>query len=174
MGMDVYGVKPKSKAGEYFRNNVWWWHPLWDYCSAKHIDIIGEHLAEHGHYNSGYGLSEERARELGEALLADIEAGITAQWKVDWDSQIAQIPRETCFICHGSGIRDDELGKENGQDTKELDPELAILLGRTHGWCNGCNGEGLRDSWASNYPFEVENVKEFAEFLLECGGFEIC
>ncbi|QOR55575.1 MAG: hypothetical protein UMS36scaffold28_65 [Phage 59_13] len=29
MGMDVYGVKPKSKQGEYFRNNVWSWRPLW-------------------------------------------------------------------------------------------------------------------------------------------------
>jgi hypothetical protein len=174
MGMDVYGKKPKSETGEYFRNNVWWWHPLWDYCVAKHGDIIGPDVADSGHYNSGAGLNATRSRELGEALLADIEAGITAQWKIDRDMEIAQIPRETCFVCHGSGIRDDELGKSDGQDVKELEPELAILLGRTNGWCNGCNGEGLRDSWASHYPFEVSNVREFAEFLVDSGGFEIC
>ena len=32
MGMDVYGIAPTSERGEYFRNNVWWWRPLWDYC----------------------------------------------------------------------------------------------------------------------------------------------
>lgn len=38
---------------------------------------------------------------------------------------------------------------------------------------NGCDGKGTKrpaDTW---YPFEVENVKEFATFLQDCGGFEI-
>jgi hypothetical protein len=29
MGMDVYG-----ESGNYFRNNVWWWRPLANYCQA--------------------------------------------------------------------------------------------------------------------------------------------
>lgn len=28
--------------------------------------------------------------------------------------------------------------------------------------------------WDLNYPFDVENVKEFAEFLEFSGGFQIC
>lgn len=23
---------PLSRRANTFRNNVWWWHPLWDYC----------------------------------------------------------------------------------------------------------------------------------------------
>jgi len=29
------------------------------------------------------------------------------------------------------------------------------------------------DDWARNYPFEEENVREFAEFCAESGGFQI-
>ena len=57
---------------------------------------------------------------------------------------------------------------------KELKPEVQILVGRTHGWCNGCDGVGTTESWLAGYPFSEENVKEFAEFLMDSGGFQIC
>ena len=35
--------------------------------------------------------------------------------------------------------------------------------------------EGLDDDdWNKHYPFNVENVEQFAKFCLDCGGFEIC
>ena len=40
--------------------------------------------------------------------------------------------------------------------------------------CNGCEGKGKRKDWMTNYPFSLENVKAFADFLEKCGGFEIC
>ena len=40
MGMDVYGERPRTNKGEYFRNNVWWWRPLWNYVSVECSDII--------------------------------------------------------------------------------------------------------------------------------------
>ena len=30
------------------------------------------------------------------------------------------------------------------------------------------------DNWDKSYPFNVENVEQFAKFCLESGGFEIC
>jgi hypothetical protein len=57
---------------------------------------------------------------------------------------------------------------------KELSAEIQILVGRTHGWCNACDGVGTRESFAAGYPFSVENVQEFADFLSDCGGFQIC
>lgn len=173
MGMDVYGRTPVSDRGSYFRNNVWWWRPLWEYCYINHPDIVNNKLAEEGHYNSGAGLDDAGAKQLGEALLKDIADGVTEKYKEDYYAAIAEIPRDTCFICNGSGIRTDDIGKSMGQDTKELDEHTALMLGRTHGWCNSCHGEGMTDPPASMYPFEVSNVREFAEFLLDCGGFEI-
>jgi hypothetical protein len=40
--------------------------------------------------------------------------------------------------------------------------------------CNGCGGTGGLEHWAKSYPFDMKNVKEFATFLVNCGGFAIC
>lgn len=174
MGMDVFGKTPVSERGSYFRNNVWWWRPLWEYCYVNHPDIVNERLAREGHSNSGAGLDAEGARKLGEALLKDIADGVTEKYKEDYYAAIAAIPREVCEYCDGTGIRTDDVGKRLAHDIRELDAHTALVLGRTHGWCNGCHGEGMVDPYDTHYPFEVHNVREFAEFLLDCGGFEIC
>ena len=33
------------------------------------------------------------------------------------------------------------------------------------GTCNACTGEGKVRHWDTHYPFDVENVKEFAQFF---------
>ena len=76
MGMDVYGNKPKNKDGEYFRNNVWWWRPLWDYCLDNYPSIAGK--VEHGHSNDGDGLAAGDAKKLAILLKKDID---------DWPSE---------------------------------------------------------------------------------------
>lgn len=171
MGMDVYGKNPSSEKGEYFRNNVWWWRPLWDYCES-----VAPHLCEDvsGHTNDGEGLDEVGAQELATILLNELSNGDTLFYQQKYNEYRASLPREDCDLCGTSGIRTDSIGMEMGQHDKELPVEVQILTGRTHGWCNGCNGVGTRESWQASYPFSVDNVKEFAEFLSECGGFSIC
>ena len=171
MGMDVYGKSPTSDKGAYFRNNVWWWHPLWDYCLGMHGDICGK--VTEGHFNSGDGLNADDATKLGLALLADIGAGITSEYEKKYHAELAALPLVDCQWCEATGIRNDETGKSHGMPERELDEASAILFGRTHGWCNACQGAGKSASWATNYPFKTSNVQEFAEFLLDCGGFEI-
>ena len=172
MGMDVYGKNPTTDKGSYFRNNVWWWHPLWNYCENRHPDLCDK--VECGHTNDGDGLDADDARELGERLLADIALGVTEDYEREYREYLASLDRKDCSYCDGTGIRTDEVGVANGMPTQELETEMAILVGRTHGSCNACRGEGKQEDWATNYPFSVENVREFAEFLLDCGGFEIC
>ena len=59
-------------------------------------------------------------------------------------------------------------------DTEELPEDVAIVLGRAFGTCNGCRGVGRTIAWEANYPFSVLNVQAFAEFLIDSGGFQIC
>lgn len=172
MGMDVFGKNPTSEKGSYFRNNVWFWRPLWGYCQELHADLCDK--VEYGHSNDGDGLDADDARILGERLLADIANGVTAEYERKHNEYIASFPRTDCGFCGATGIRTDDVGVEHGMPTKELPNEIAILVGRTHGYCNACGGEGKQDPWIANYPFTVDNVREFAEFLLDCGGFEIC
>jgi len=120
MGMDVYGRKPKNKKGEYFRNNVWWWHPLWHYCETVHHDIAQK--VEDGHSNSGHGLDASDAYKLGIKLRQDYTSGLALEYEKRYMMDLDQLPT---------------------------------------------------DSFSRNYPFSAENVKNFAEFCINSGGFNI-
>lgn len=156
MGMDVYGRKPKSEVGEYFRRNVWGWRPLWEYCCNIHIDIIGEKLAEYGHYNAGYGLSVHKSVKLAKALKEDVRSGTAEQYIQARDEHIKSLPEEPCKYCD-----------ENGNRTW-LENELEVVK-----VCNACQGKKSQPHFATWYRLDLDDIKEFAEFLENCGGFNI-
>ena len=62
-----------------------------------------------------------------------------------------------CDICEATGKRQEP--PETGAGEKK---------------CNGCNGTGKQDDWAKSYPFSEDNVREFANFCANSGGFTIC
>lgn len=165
MGMDVYGKSPKKKSGEYFRNNVWWWRPLWNYCEMLHPDIAGKVVD--GHSNSGDGLEAEDALKLGLLLKQDIESGVTKKFSEDYQKYIDTLPLETCSFCEGTGIP--KLTAIN-----ILVDSLLDIQQESEKKCAKCDGSGQSESWAKNYPFSVDNVKEFADFCINSGGFSIC
>jgi len=171
MGMDVYGKNATSEKGEYFRNNIWWWRPLWNYC----VEVAPELCADiEGHSNSGDGLDRIGATALSDILFEELQNGRTVQYEQDYYARLAVLPRNDCQFCGATGIRTDKIGTGMGQPNKELSPEVQVLTGRTHGWCNGCDGVGTVESERLSYPFTADNVQEFAEFLSDCGGFSIC
>ena len=160
MGMDVYGVNPKirkksdnvlfnsipqnedwfdkwnelserdkteyfeakqkyeeNNPGIYFRNNIWWWRPLWDYVYSVCPDIlVGRYHGGHG--NSGTEFSDEEAKEIAAQLFKEIKNGDTEAY-----AKLYEIKTE-----------DDDY----------------------------------------DYPFDIENVRAFATFCKESGGFQIC
>jgi hypothetical protein len=170
MGMDVIGKNPSTATGEYFRNNIWAWRPLWNYC----VEVAPE-ICENvrGDENGGDGLDAADAEQLAQLLLEEIHCGRAARYKKSYDARLARLPRSECSYCDATGIRSDEVGVNMRMPDRELDESSQILFGRTHGWCNGCRGEGKVDHFEMSYPFTVENVQEFAEFCSESGGFEI-
>jgi hypothetical protein len=170
MGMDVYGTKPKNETGEYFRRNVWGWRGLWDYCLDT-FEIVAD---VNGHDNNGDGLNAEKSAILAEQMKADIASGAAQDYITARNHKLASLERLTCEWCDGTGIRTDEVGMFQDMPTRELSPEMAMLTGRTHGFCNGCSGEGKKDNWETNYQFDLEDIKEFAEFIENSGGFKIC
>ena len=168
MGMDVYGVTNDA----YFRNNVWWWRPLWEYC----VELYGDRMpdgGDWGHYNDGQGLDGNQANELADVLQAEIDSGRTAEYETNYRQRLADLPMTPCSFCNSTGIRTDAIGVEHGMPDKELSEATAIMVGRTHGTCNACGGMGKTASFQANYPFSVENVQEFVDFLRRSGGFEV-
>lgn len=171
MGMDVYGKKATAEVGEYFRRNVWGWRPLWQYVNVCHPEIAG--LVKYGHSNDGDGLNARKSKLLANEIRENLVNGKAHAYITARALYLSELPKETCEHCEGTGIRTDAIGVEYGMPERELAPEIAIITGRTHGFCNGCSGEGTKDPWETNYSIEITDLEEFANFLEHCGGFEI-
>jgi hypothetical protein len=160
MGMDVYGVNPISHEGRYFRNNIWSWRPLWQYCYSIAEDIISEEVYSLGCMNNGAGLDAINSKKLAFRLKGAIAEGHTVRYEKEYTERLAALPLLSCVYCEGTGIRKDAVGIVYGMVERN--------------WCNGCDGKGQRKHFDTEYPFTEENVKEFAVFLDACGGFKIC
>jgi len=150
MGMDISGIKPVSETGSYFRNNVWWWRPLWHYCCVVGKDLINEDTADGCSYNGGNGLNADDAAKLAVILQTKIADGHTKTWKEERDLYLESLPDENCGRCNNN----------NRGNSKKED-------------CKACDGKGTREHFSRNYPFEVDNVDNFSNFLLDSGGFEV-
>lgn len=160
MGMDVYGQNATTEKGEYFRNNIWWWRPLWDYCEGLYQPC----REISGHTNDGDGLNEEQAKELGQILLQEVHSGRAKIYENEYNASIDEMPNEPCDFCSGVGI----------VQVKEGWPDYVEGEVTFRDPCNACQGKGVKRPWQASYPFSVENVQEFAEFCINSGGFQIC
>jgi hypothetical protein len=155
MGMDVYGNKPKSTKGEYFRASVWSWHPIWDYCLDLHPSIASK--VEYGHSNDGDGLKSLDAKTLGKLVLKDIESGVALDYINERKKALDSLPLIDCVYCDETGHR--TWLDSSGLETKKI--------------CNSCNGERKVKQFATNYSLHIDHLKEFAEFMIDSGGFKI-
>ena len=172
MGMDVYGKNPATDTGEYFRRNVWGWRPLWQYCVDTHPELANK--VKYAQSNDGDGLNAEDSVALAHLLKLDLVNGNAELYITNRNKELSELPRPECELCSGTGIRTDQVGVENGMPERKLEPEMAVLVGREFGWCNACNGEGKTDAWETHYYLDLDDISEFAEFMENSGGFEIC
>ena len=151
MGFDVYGSRAKSEKGEYFRNNVWWWHPLADYV-LEHVDMP-ESEGRDWHSNSGQKVSGATALKLADTLDKLVASGEAAEYERRYKAELESLPLKVCDCCDGRGVRND-----------------SVVQNKT---CNVCDGSGKQEDWRTHYPFSADNVKEFSEFCRDSGGFRI-
>lgn len=170
MGMDVYGKKPNGKTGEYFRNSCWGWRPLWRYV-LKVAPWVGEKVI-HGQSNDGDGLDGPDSIALAKILRAEISTGRCGEFAMRYEAAHAALADEPCPYCNATGARLDSIGVANGFHSRRIDKPGHPRYGQ-EGWCNGYDGVGKVRPIETSYPFEVENVQNFAAFLEKCGGFEI-
>jgi len=113
----------EENCGTYFRNNVWWWRPLWNFVSSVCEDILTEKDIESGSYNDGHKISKTKAGKMAKRL---------------------------------HGLIEDNTAKKYEALYKE---ELDSLE---------------QDDWDKSYPFSEDNVRKFANFCANSGGFQIC
>ena len=153
MGFDLYGENPLHKNGEYFRNNVWWWRPLWDYVVLECEGILSKKDIASGGFNNGYVIDETKTLKIAKRLSSLVQSGETKKYENEYAQKLASLPLVQCDICEGAGKRNDKF---------------------VQGQCNACDGKGKCPNWATHYPFEEKNVKQFIQFCKNSGGFSIC
>ena len=146
-----------ENCGTYFRNNVWWWRPLWHFVSKICDNILTDRDVEEGCMNNGQRISKTKADRLAKRLFKLIEDGRVKEYENKYREDLASLEQVDCDICDATG--------------KRQEPPKAGTGDRE---CNGCNGTGKRDDWAKSYPFSEDNVREFANFCANSGGFTIC
>jgi hypothetical protein len=170
MGVNVYDRKKNSDLS--FDRNWWYWRPLWAYVQ----EVAGDLVANiDGDYNSGEGFENaEQSKELAKKLRASVDSGYALAWQNKRQAELDQIPNLPCEVCHATGIRTDAVGVHYGMPWQELNAENAEKFGRPRGYCNGCQGSGEKEPSEKWYVFDAEDVAEFAEFLENCEGFQIC
>lgn len=155
MGMDVYGKKPKKEVGEYFRRNVWGWHPLWQYCQNIHPEVADK--VQYGHSNEGDGLGSRDSVKLAKLIKEDIRSGFAEEYIKERDKQLKLLPDENCAYCDENGNR---VWTEKG---------LQVVR-----QCNSCSGTKKVRPFDTWYYLNLQDIKDFAEFLENSGGFMIC
>jgi len=155
-----------NNPGSYFRNNVWWWRPLWDFVCNTCDDFLSEKDMEGGNYNDGRKIAKYKAIKIGKRLSENLADGT-----VHMVYRRYELARAKADV-HNKKVRKemDKIIKnckaKHGDDLVPADyPEPY----RTQ-WKTAQN----KEDWTSHYPFSVDNVKEFAAFCQQSGGFEIC
>ena len=146
-----------DNCGVYFRNNIWWWRPLWSFVTATCDDILTEKDIRLGGYNDMHKISKTKAGRIAKRLHSMIEDGKVKEYENGYKKQLDSLEQVDCDICDATGKRQEP--PNTGAGDRE---------------CNGCSGTGKKDDWAKSYPFSEDNVRRFANFCLNSGGFEIC
>ena len=138
--------------GYYFRNNVWWWRPLWEYICDVCGHLLDDDDFNAGQYNDGHLIPQDTAFKIGIKLRDCVRSGKTEDYAIRRRSLLDSMPKVKCTHCQGTGIRNDEY---------------------VQGICNACSGLKAVKHSKTNYMFDVENVNQFAEFAMQSGGFRI-
>ena len=152
-----YEAWQDENCGVYFRNNVWWWRPLWHFVTATCDNILTEGDMESGSMNDGHKISKTKAVKVANKLHSMIKSGEVKKYEEMHTEYINSLEQVDCEICDATGKRQ-EPPKSGAGDME----------------CNGCNGTGKKDDWAKSYPFSEDNVRQFANFCANSGGFTIC
>jgi len=159
----------QENKGVYFRNNWWYWRPMWDFVNEKCNDLIDEELYDKGHGNDGE-VDQELAIDISKRILSKevLDEAKRKQEEYDKDAKPKQKFNE--LLSKAGHLYFDEIIKPMYPD-KIVPADLEKLDKDAYKkWEALMFDLQYRET---SYPFSWENVKEFGEFCAQSGGFEI-
>jgi hypothetical protein len=176
MGMDVYGLAPDDKSGEYYRCTIFYWHPLWVYVSDKCKDILTIGDRKGGHVNDGNQYDLLKSMRIAKRLFKLIESGEAANDVALHQAHLDSIPDVECDLCGGTGYRVPPPAADD--PVHDLTVITAHTMDKYRGPgnypCNVCKTTGHHRPYGSMSKLDLNAIKDFAIFCSHSGGFEIC
>ncbi len=155
----------EENPGHYFRNNVWWWRPLWEFVCHHCFDYLTPKDMAKGHINDGHIISKTKATKIGKRLLKLIE-----------NKTVDRDVNEHTLIMEKAKANNDILDKQK----ENLKNRVTKILGKEvppmdypEKYKEEWNRLQDQRQWDEHYPFNKDNVRNFAEFCLQSGGFQI-
>ena len=156
-----------NNPGSYFRNNVWWWRPLWSFTCEHCDDILTEDDMNAGCYNDNYIITEDKAVAIAERLYEALKQPETQEYLDNHMKAMEKAKKHNEMIEQEKKALDEIAVEMTGNKDiapidypKDLKKKFDELMNK-------------RD-WASSYPINRENIESFARFAEQSGGFSIC
>jgi|14_taG_2_1085336.scaffolds.fasta_scaffold01901_7 hypothetical protein len=156
-----------NNPGNYFRNNVWWWRPLWTFTCEHCEDILTEDDMNAGCYNDNYVITEDKAVAIAERLKEALETPETQEYLDN----------------HAKAMQQAKKDNEKLNEQKEALNKIAITMTGDEDIVPMNYPKDLKKqfdelleerNWAASYPINRDNIEHFAEFAEQSGGFSIC
>ncbi len=157
----------EDNPGNYFRNNVWWWRPLWQFVCESCNDFLTEKDMGKGDSNSGYKISKTKSVKIAKRLFEEIS-----------DGYVDEVEREHTLRAAKAQSDNEQLQEQMDAIHKEVNKNRVgdSIVPANYPKPYYKKWKKLQDAhnWDGDYPFDKQNVENFAKFCLESGGFEIC
>ena len=159
-----------ANPGEYFRANVWFWRPIWNFVCEVCPDILTEEDFKRGQYNDNHLIEEDRAKDIAKRLREKMDLARERQKKYE-----AEAPNKEKF-----NKMLEDAGSFIFEKISKPKSELITCPGdmQTHDPENYERWETLVHSGhikfdEMSYPINAKYIEEFANFAENSGGFRI-
>ena len=156
----------EDNPGDYFRNNVWWWRPLWEFVCESCDDFLTEGDISKGFYNDGKKISKTKSLKISKRLS-----------KLIADGTVDALERESTLAIAKAEGHNKEVRIEMDRISDECKEKHGIFLVPAEfpePYKTQLDDAYAKEDWTASYPFNADNVKVFATFCQQSGGFQIC
>jgi hypothetical protein len=83
-----------NTSGAYFRNNVWFWRPLWSYVSSVCHNSLSDEDIERGFFNDGHRISKTKSKRIASRLRRMLKEGHVELTEAKYKLNQEQLPEE--------------------------------------------------------------------------------
>ena len=80
-----------KNPGLYFRNNVWWWRPLWSFVCQVCDDFLNKEDIDAGNYNDHKQIDEFKAKKISKRLRLLIKDGTVEKYEKEYGEHIEKL-----------------------------------------------------------------------------------